>query len=188
MIGTNRLVLRAARPDDADAFARVFCDPEVMRYVGEGRALSAVELDAIVGRMMRYLAEDGFGQLAVERRADGRLLGRAGFLPLDPVTWRSGSRREVGRRAEIEIGWTLEREAWGHGYAFEAATALVEHARDVLRLRRLVSLIQHGNERSVRLAERLGECYERDVVTSFGKPAGLYALELRPLPLRAEER
>lgn len=180
MLETARLFLRPPRPDDVDAFARVFGDPEVMRHVGAGRALAADETAAMVDRMVGFFAADGFGQLAAVRRGDDALIGRVGLLPLDPRTWRPAPRAELGEHAEIEIGWTLARAAWGQGYAFEAASAVVEWARDALRLRRLVSIVQHGNERSIRLAERLGERYARDIVTSFGRPARLYALELRP--------
>ena len=64
------------------------------------------------------------------------------------------------------------RSCWGHGYATEAALAL----RDWTDRRRLISLIQHGNDRSVRVAEKLGEHYERDVEVR-GVPTQLFALE-----------
>jgi RimJ/RimL family protein N-acetyltransferase len=180
VIRTSRLVLRPPRPDDLDALSRVFGDPKVMRLVGAGRALGPSEVEAMVDRMVRFFAADGFGQLAVVRVADGRVIGRVGLLPLDPETWRPAPYAELGPSAAIELGWALVRDAWGLGYAFEAAAAVVDWARGPLGLLRLVSIVQHGNERSARLAERLGERFERDIVTSFGRPARLYGLELRP--------
>jgi RimJ/RimL family protein N-acetyltransferase len=178
VLETERLRLRRPLSTDLDAFVRVFGDPEVMRFVGAGRPLARGEVAELLVRMQRRLDEDGFGQLVVERRADGLVLGRVGLLPLDPETWQFGSRRELGPSAEIEIGWTLARDSWGHGYAIEAARAVVAWARDELRLRRLVSIIQVGNDASIRLARRLGEAHERDIVTSFGRRAHLYALAL----------
>jgi RimJ/RimL family protein N-acetyltransferase len=87
----------------------------------------------------------------------------------DPETWEIGG-------SETEIGWLLGQEHWGHGYATEAALALRDWALRELGLTRLISLIQHGNVRSVRVAEKLGERYERDVEVR-GKPSWLYALE-----------
>lgn len=179
MLETARLRLRNVRAGDLDAFARAFTDPEVMRFVGEGRPLSLDEVAAMIERIERHVADDGFGQMAVERRDDGCVIGRVGLLPLDPVTWRFGSRRRIGPQAEIEIGWTLARDAWGCGYAFEAASAVVDWARGELGLTRVVSIIQVGNEPSIRLAEKLGARHERDIVTSFGKPAYLYGMSLR---------
>lgn len=178
MLETPRLRLRNVRTGDLEAFARAFSDPEVMRYVGEGRPLSLDEVAAMIRRIERHIADDGFGQLAVQRRDDDRVIGRVGLFPLDPETWRFGSRKQIGARAEIEVGWTLEREAWGRGYAFEAAAAVVEWSRRELGLPRLVSIIQLGNETSIRVAEKLGARRERDIVTSFGKPAHLYGLDL----------
>lgn len=146
--------------------------------MGEGRPLSLDEVAMMLERIERRVADDGFGQMAVERRDDGRVIGRVGLLPLDPETWRFGSRKQIGARAEIEVGWTLEREAWRRGYAFEAAAAVVEWSRRELGLPRLVSVIQLGNEASIRVAEKLGARRERDIVTSFGKPAHLYVLAL----------
>jgi len=184
VLETARLRLRRIGPDDVEALARIFTDPEVMRYVGAGRPLSPDEVAAMVERIEHRFQADGFGQLAVERREDGEVIGRVGLLPLDPETWRSDSRAAIGHHAEIEIGWTLARDAWGHGYAFEAASAVIEHARTELGLGRLVSIIQHGNAASIRLAQRLGARHERDIVTSFGKAAHLYAsgLDSRPWP------
>lgn len=180
VLETTRLRLRRLQPSDQDGLARAFCDPDVMRLVGAGDPLSPAEVRAMIERITLRFDQDGFGQLGVERRADGRLIGRAGLLAVDPLDWRGGSRLEIGARAEIEIGWTLERSAWGQGYAFEAADAIREWARDALGLRRLVSIIQLGNDRSIHLAQKLGERPERRIVTSFGKHAWLYAMTLGP--------
>jgi RimJ/RimL family protein N-acetyltransferase len=171
----KRVLLRPPTHRDVEAFQRVFADPEVMRYVAWGRPFERVEVEEMLERMMARLAVDGFGQLALVRRGTDVVIGRAGLLPLDPATWRSGSWSELGPSAEIEIGWTLARESWGRGYATEAAVLVRGLAWRELGLTRLVSIIQIGNERSVRLAERLGGRVEREIMTSFGKRAQLFA-------------
>jgi RimJ/RimL family protein N-acetyltransferase len=153
----------------------MFTDAEVMRYVAWGRPLTAAEVEEFVERMITRFEVDGLGQFALVRRADGAVMGRAGLLPLDPETWVSGFLRDLGARAEIELGWTLAREHWGFGYASEAALLVRDWAWHELRLPRLVSVIQHGNERSVRLAEKLGGRREREITTSFGIDASLFA-------------
>jgi RimJ/RimL family protein N-acetyltransferase len=180
LIETERLLLRKPRLDDADALLEAYSDPETMRYIGDG---STTDLDGVRVAIAKWLARwdaDGLGQFAVERRDDGRVVGRVGFLVWDRERWQPGTRAEFGARAEVELGWTLVRAHWGHGYATEAALACRDWALDELGLQRLVSLIMHGNERSVRVAEKLGERYERDITTSHGTPTRLFALE-RPV-------
>ena len=63
----------------------------------------------------------------------------------------------------VELGWVLAKEHWGRGYATEAALAARDHAFKTLKLPRLISLIMKGNDRSIRVAERIGARYVRDV-------------------------
>jgi RimJ/RimL family protein N-acetyltransferase len=178
MLASNRLLLREPRPDDLEGLVALFGDPEVMRFVRSGKPLEREQVAEILERMIARFEADGFGQFVVEEREGGSFVGRVGLLPHDPETWQIGSRTEIGESAEIEIGWAVAREAWGNGYGLEAAAAVRDWARDELGLRRLVSIIQHGNVRSVRIAKKLGEDFERDIVTSFGKRAHLYSMTL----------
>ena len=85
-------------------------------------------------------------------------------------------RRPRGK-TETEIGWTLARAHWGHGYATEGATAARDWVLPELGLRRLISLIQRGNDASVRVARKLGETLEReDLPGPFPAATDLYAL------------
>jgi RimJ/RimL family protein N-acetyltransferase len=171
----ERLVLRPPAHSDVDALTEMFTDPDVMQFVAWGRPLTTEEAREFVERMVARFEADGFGQFAVVRRDDDEVIGRAGLLPVDRATWKSGFFGDLGEDAEIELGWTLRRAYWGHGYATEAAVLARDWAWSELRLPRLVSIIQHGNDRSVRLAERLGGRRERELVTSFGKRATLFA-------------
>ena len=140
---TARLLLRAFRQSDLDAYAAMSADAEVMRHIGGG---GPVGRDVAWRQMALFLGEwtlHGYGMWALERRADGRLVGRAGFL--NPEGWPG-----------CELGWLLEREAWGQGLAFEAAAAARNFGRDALGIGPLISLIREGNQRSIALAERLG--------------------------------
>ena len=172
ILETERLRLRPVRSDDLDPFLEIFGDPEVMRFVAWGRPYTRDEVEAMIERIGQRLRVDGFGQLAVELRGTSEVIGRVGLVPHDRTTWVAGSLAELGAQAEIELGWTIARRAWGLGYATEAATAV----RDACSFERLVSIIQHGNEASVRVAEKLGAHRERDIVTAFGRDAWLYVL------------
>ena len=169
MIETERLVLRMPRAEDAPGLLDAFADPEAMRYIGDGSTADLAGAEEAVDRWLARWDAWGIGMFVVERAEDARVLGRAGFLRWDPQTWEIGG-------PETELGWGLAREHWGSGYATEAALALRDWALGERGLTRLISLIQHGNVRSFRVAEKLGERYERDVEVR-GKPTRLYSLE-----------
>lgn len=161
MIETERLLLRKPALDDADALSEIYSDPEVMRYIGTGDTLDRAETRAWIKKALARWEANGFGQLVIER--DGEVVGRAGFLVWDADEWRVGTLPELGERAAVELGWMLGRAHWGHGYAAEAAEACRDHAFRELGLPRLISLIAPGNDRSVRVAEKIGARYVRDV-------------------------
>jgi RimJ/RimL family protein N-acetyltransferase len=169
LLTTERLLLRKPRLDDADELVAAYSDPETMRYIGDGSTIDLAGTKAAIEKWLARWDANGLGFFVLERRDDRRIVGRAGFLVWDSETWTVS---ELDDRSEVEIGWTLARAHWGHGYATEAALAL----RDWTDRRRLISLIQHGNERSVRVAEKLGEHYERDVEVR-GMPTRLFALD-----------
>jgi RimJ/RimL family protein N-acetyltransferase len=170
---TERLSLRPPTDDDLDAVAEIHGDPEVMRYIGPGEPWSDARAELGLSRWKAYWAADGFGMFVVERRGDERVLGDVGLLAWDPETWTPGMLAAIGPDAEIEIGWTLARDAWGNGYATEAALAVRDWARAEHGFDRLISLIHPDNAASIRVAEKLGARYERDVEVA-GRPARLY--------------
>lgn len=142
-LATARLDMRMFREEDLDAYADMCADDEVMRFIGVGGAVGA---DVAWRQMALFLGEwalHGYGMWAVEERASGRLIGRVGFL--NPHGWPA-----------CELGWLLARDAWGRGFAFEAATAAMAYGRANLRIRALISLIRPENGRSIALANRLG--------------------------------
>jgi RimJ/RimL family protein N-acetyltransferase len=169
LIETERLLLRLPRAEDAPDLAVAYAEPETVRYIGDGSTATLEDVEDAIAHWLERWEAWGVGFFSLERRDDGRVLGRAGFLRWDPETWEIDG-------SETEIGWMLSSEYWGAGYATEAALALRDWARQKRDLSRLISLIQHGNLRSIRVAEKLGERYERDVEVR-GKPSWLYALE-----------
>ena len=169
MIETERLLLRMPSLEDALALLEAFADPEAMRYIGDGSTTDLVGSEEAVRRWLDRWDAWKIGMFVVERLEDSQVLGRAGFLRWDPETWEIGG-------SETELGWGLSRAHWGRGYATEAALALRDWALGVRGLTRLISLIQPENLRSIRVAEKLGERYERDVEVR-GKPTRLYSLE-----------
>jgi RimJ/RimL family protein N-acetyltransferase len=180
VIETERLLLRKPEPDDVAAAYRMVSDPEVMRWISvSGEPLSLDDAVERVERWGRAWEVDGFGHFMVVRRDTGAVVGRVGFLCWDEH-WEHGLRAEIGEQAEIELGWTLERAAWGHGYATEAALAARDWGLENVRLRRLISLIDHDNTRSQRVATKIGEHYQHDIVMGHGGSIGLWQLASQP--------
>lgn len=149
---TPRLRLRKWRAEDEPLVAAVNRDPEVTRYLN--RPVDGPAAAAFFGVLSQHWTHHGFGFYAVEVRKTGQLIGFAGaaypsFLP------------ELANRAEL--GWRLSRDAWGYGYAAEAARAARQHAFERLALPELISIIHPENVRSRRLARKLGMAIERTV-------------------------
>lgn len=176
MIETERLLLRRFRPEDAEPLAEAFADPEVMRYIGDGSTGDLEDARAWLRRSEQRWEESGWGHLAVERRDDGCVLGRVGFLVWNRATWDRGILSELGALAEVELGWILSRRHWGRGYATEAAVACRDWAFGAGGRRRLISIIQPSNLRSIGVAERLGAQLEEEIVTAEGQTALVYAI------------
>ena len=178
MIGTARLILRDWRADDVGPFIRATNTAAVMRWLG-GVQTEAFLHDMIEGRLMRWQKERGFTFWAVERKADGALLGFCGLKLAD----QAGSPIE----GVHEAGWRLREDAWGQGYAKEAAIASIDHGFGALGADRIVAVTFAGNEASWRLMERLGmtrrpECDYDDPRFPDLNPTIVY--DIRPGELR----
>ena len=120
-------------------------DPRVVRFLTPGgRPMSHQETIEQLARFRRAWDEHGFGLWAVEERATGRLVGRVGlsYHRLWP--------------AEPEVGWKLDPDVWGRGYATEAGAASLHHAFETLGFQRVVSIVRPDNAASIRVMERLG--------------------------------
>ena len=155
VIETERLTLRMPVPEDADAAAELLGDPEVMRFLG-GHVVPREDVPAVIGKWLGRWTANRMGPFMLERRADGRFVGRCGILVWDTRDWRISTLTEAGEFAQPEIGWALARAHWGQGYATEAARAVATWARAEREARSLVSVIAPANIASQRVAERLG--------------------------------
>ncbi|NMG07756.1 GNAT family N-acetyltransferase [Brasilonema sp. UFV-L1] len=159
---TQRLILRGFREEDLDAYTEMCSDPEVMRYIGEGKPLSRWESWRNMAMMLGHWQLRGYGIWAVEERSSGEMIGRIGCWK--PEGWPG-----------FEIGWTLRRTYWGHGFATEAATTAMDYAFGELQQSHVISLIRPQNAASIRVAERLGEKLEGKT-QMFGSEAVIYGI------------
>lgn len=148
---TDRLRLRDWRDGDLEPFSAMNWDARVMAYFPT--TLSRVQSDALAKRAQRCLEKDGFGLYAVEVKSTRDFIGFAGLArviiaaPFAPA---------------VEVGWRLAHDAWGHGYATEAAHACVAHGFSERGLDELVSFTARENRRSIAVMQRIGMTRNED--------------------------
>ena len=158
-IESERLILRPWRQSDFAPFAALNGDPEVMEYFPD--TLSREDSDALALRIKERIETEGFGFFAVEVKDGPEFIGMVGpsvppygaQLPCGPCT---------------EVGWRLSREAWGKGYASEAAAASLDFAFGVLERGEVVAFTAVQNERSQAVMRRIG--MTRDESADFDHP------------------
>lgn len=149
VLRTERLVLRDWRDEDIPAFAALNADPEVGEFILG--PLDQAKSDALAARIRAGIAERGWGLWAVEIVGGDPFIGFTGITPIN---------FEATFAPATEIGWRLARSAWGHGYATEAASAVLAHAFNELGFQSLVAITGTINRRSRRVMERIGMRYD----------------------------
>ncbi len=148
-IETDRLVLRPLTVADQLSLAAVLSDRETMSWYP--RPYTAEEVRQWIERQIaRY--PKGSGLLAMVEQKTGRLIGDCGAV------WQ-----EVDGVTELEIGYHVNRERWKHGFATEAARAVMDYAFRRFDVNRLISMIRPENTPSRRVAEKNGLTLDRMV-------------------------
>jgi RimJ/RimL family protein N-acetyltransferase len=149
---TERLILRAWREADAEPFHTMCNDPAVMAYLGP--PMSREDAQGAVTRQNGFQGTVGYCFWAVERQEDGAFLGFCGLKPGPADTPLEG---------RVEIGWRLRADAWGKGYAREAAQASLDWGVANLRDDAIWAITVIANTRSWGLMERLGMARRADL-------------------------
>jgi len=147
---TERLVLRPVTGDDHPALLAHWTLPDVRRFLFDGAPLSSAEVAETIEESIGDFAAHGYGIWLIELGSGPSfgpspgpgLVGTAGLRPLE----------ESG----LEISYSLAPAAWGHGYATEAARAVVEYAFGPLGLPEVLAEVDEGNAASVAVVKRLG--------------------------------
>lgn len=150
LVETSRLILRDWRDNDWPDFWEHTNTPAVMRWLGG--VLGDTARQGAQDRLLSYQRELGHTFWAVERKDDGgHLSGEiVGFCGL------KRSNQQGGPIGMMEVGWRLREDAWGHGYAREAATISLDLAFDRFCADEVIALTVQRNEPSWGLMRRLG--------------------------------
>lgn len=166
-VDTERLRLRRFRVDDLEELETVFAKPEVWNFPF-GRGLSRSETAAFLSEQIAGWETNRFGCWIALERSTGRTIGYLGlsiptFLP------------EV--LPAVEVGWRLDPDVWGLGYATEGATAALQQGFERLGLDEICSIPQSSNAASSRVCERLGMRWDRTVQIPANEKRGPLAAE-----------
>ncbi len=155
VIETDRLILRTWEEQDLAPYAAMNADPRVREFFPD--LLTAAESDAEVRRIQQRYTEQGFCLFAAELRAEQVF---AGFVGMQTMSFAVPGLSQPA----VEIGWRLGVPFWGRGLATEGASAVLDHAFEVVGLDRVVAITVPANVRSQRVMEKIGmrHCPELD--------------------------
>ncbi|WP_270180908.1 GNAT family N-acetyltransferase [Alkalihalobacillus sp. CinArs1] len=161
ILTTDRLVLREMYREDVDHLLEMFQDPEVMKYY------SGLKNREETRKWIEWTRENygkyGVGLWIVEGKSTGEFLGQCGLVL-----------QKVDGNMEIELGYLLKRCQWGKGIALEAARACKHYWYEKMTAERVISLIDPLNDRSAKLAARIGMKYEKRI-RKWEKELDLYS-------------
>lgn len=151
LLATDRLRLRRLDLDDAPFILKLVNDPSWLRFIGDKGVRNEGDARTYLAQgPIEMYARLGFGLYLVLLRESGTPIGICGLIKRESL-------------ADVDIGFAFLPEFCGHGYAHEAALAVMTHAKRDFSMRRLVAITAPGNERSIRLLRRLGMTLEESI-------------------------
>ncbi|CAD6557211.1 GNAT family N-acetyltransferase [Paraburkholderia sabiae] len=165
LLETLRLRLE---PFDETHFAGLLAlnsDPVVMQFLGDGSPATAVEVQASIASAKERWERFGFSWWSIIRQDSDEIIGAGCVQHIE---------NEPGN--PVEIGWRLKRDHWGHGYATEAARAMIAFAFDVLGVAAIHATTHPSNERSINVMKRLG-MRSLGLQPYYGRLVAVYVLE-----------
>ncbi|EIE02599.1 GNAT family N-acetyltransferase [Leptospira licerasiae] len=148
MLETSRLVLRKWQASDLEPFSRMNSHPSVMRFFP--KLLNKSETETLILRINKHWERYGFGLFALEEKSSGNFFGFTGLMNTNFNSFFTPA---------IEIGWRLNQNFWGRGYAKEAAAEVLKFGFENLRVKDIVSFTSRINHPSRGVMNSLGFSY-----------------------------
>lgn len=146
-IETDRLLLRMIRADDLDLFASLLSDPDVVKYVGNGKPAGREEAARALESIIKHWETHGFGRWAVVDKSSGEFIGFGGLRSLFGTP---------------EVVYHLAKSHWGKGYATELARAALRFGFEERGFDRIVAIAKPQNAGSIHVMDKLGLRFERE--------------------------
>ena len=149
VLETERLILRRLTTGDAEFVLELLNEPSFLQYIGDRGVRSLEEArEYIVNRLVASYERNGFGLYLVELKESRIPIGISGLVKRDALP-------------DADIGFAFLPAYWSKGYAVESAAAVMNYARDVLGLTRIVAITSLDNEGSAKLLGKIGLRFER---------------------------
>lgn len=163
VLETDRLILRRMSVADAAFVLRLVNEPSWLQFIGDKgvRTLQDAREYILSGPVAMY-ERCGFGMYLTELKHGRVPVGMCGLIKRDTLP-------------DVDIGFAFLPEFWGHGYAYEAASAVLAHGQETLGLRRIVAITSPDNHSSIRLLEKMGLKFEQMLALSPNDPVRLFA-------------
>ena len=149
VLDTDRLILRRFVVEDAEFILGLLNEPSFLQFIGDRGVRTVDEAREYIrnGPIASY-ERHGFGLMVTELKDDGTPIGMCGLLKRESLD-------------DPDIGFAFLPDFWGKGYAYEAASAVMDYAKAVLSLSRIVAITVEGNFGSIHILEKLGMHFER---------------------------
>jgi RimJ/RimL family protein N-acetyltransferase len=166
VLETDRLVLRHLSAADAGFMLGLLNEPSWLRFIGDRgvRTLEDARSYILKGPVDMY-GRLGFGLYLTELKDEDVPIGICGLVKRDFL-------------ADVDIGFALLPGFWGQGYAYEAASAVMEYGKGALGLKRIAAITNPENHSSIRLLEKLGLKFDRMIrATADGPEIRLFVWE-----------
>ena len=146
---TDRLLVREFDTNDAEFIVELLNQPSFIQFIGDKgvRSVDDAKNYIATGPIASY-QRHGFGLYLVELKDRKVAMGMCGVLKRESLP-------------DPDLGFAFLPEYWGNGYAFEAASASLDQARDVFRLTRILAITNPDNDASIKLLAKLGFQLER---------------------------
>ncbi len=153
--------------DDAPFMLALLNEPSFIRNIGDRGVRTLDDARSYIARgPLASYDRFGFGLYLVQLKDDATPIGICGLLKRETL-------------ADVDIGFAFLPDFWRRGYAAESASAVRDYARDRVGLRRLVAIVNPGNEPSARVLEKIGFTYERTIAFgNDGTDLKLFAADL----------
>jgi RimJ/RimL family protein N-acetyltransferase len=143
IIETDRLVLRRLSIDDAPFILELLNEPSFIRYIGDKGVRTLDDARAYIANQVASYERFGFGLYLTLRKEDDAAIGICGLVKRDSLE-------------DADLGFAFLPTFWSHGYAVEAASAVMAYATSICQLPRVVAVTDPGNLASIKVLQKVG--------------------------------
>ncbi|MER0442097.1 GNAT family N-acetyltransferase [Emticicia sp. W12TSBA100-4] len=148
ILETERLILRQFTLDDAPFILELLNTPTWLQFIGDRNVHSIEDAENyLLNGSLKSYAENGFGFYAVVAKENGKTIGMCGLIKRDTIP-------------DIDIGFAFLPNLISKGFGFEIASATLDYALNVLKIKRIVAIVNPENEKSIGLIRKIGMQFE----------------------------